>query len=146
MTLLSKTVVVIAVALTAAGAANAGPPIPNGVYRATITRADLHVVGVSAEDQATNAGTWTLTISNGSWKIANRPPPNYPPGDHIAGTYTIAGTFVTFLHKTPKLYAGVAPKMTWSFDGTALHLKPVSGFPAKAVAIVWTKHAWKKIR
>ena len=146
MPLLSKAVAVIAVALVAIGAASATSSIPNGVYRATITRADLHVAGVSAEDQATNVGTWTLAISNGSWKIVNRPPPNYPPGDHIAGTYTISGKFVTFLHKTPKVYAGVAPKMTWSFDGKALHLKPVSGFPAKAVVIVWTKHAWTKIK
>jgi hypothetical protein len=136
----------IAVALIAAGAAHAAPSIPDGVYRATITRADLRAPGVSAEDQATNVGTWTLTIANGRWKIANTPPPNYPPGDRIAGTYTIAGSTVVFLHETPKVYAGVAPKMRWRFDGAALHLLPLSGFPAKAVAIVWTKHAWKKVK
>jgi hypothetical protein len=146
VTLLSKSIALMVVVLIAAAAASAAPSIPNGVYRATITRSDLHAPGVSAEDQATSVGTWKLTIANGRWKIANTPPPNYPPGDRIAGTFTVNGTFVVFLHETPKVYAGVAPKMRWRFDGAALHLEPVSGFPAKAVAIVWTKHAWKKIR
>ena len=146
MTLLSKAVAVIAVGLIAIGAGSATSSMPNGVYRATITRTDLHVAGVSAEDEATSVGTWTLTISNGSWKIVNTPPPNYPPGDHITGTYTGAGGVVIFLHKTPKFYAGIALKMTWTFDGTALHLRPVSGFPAKVVRLVWTKHAWTKIK
>jgi hypothetical protein len=137
---------VIVVTLVVVGTAGAAPSLPNGVYRAIVTHSDLHVAGVSAEDQATNVGTWTLTLAHGTWKIANKPPPGHPPGDHIAGTYTTSGRVVTFLHKTPKVYAGVAPRMRWRFDGKALHLKPVSGFPAKVVRIVWTRHAWKKIK
>jgi hypothetical protein len=146
MTMHLRALVAVAAALLAVGTASAAPSIPNGVYRATLTHTDLHVPGVSAEDEATSVGTWTLTLSNGTWKIVNKPPAGYPPGDHIAGTYSSSARVVTFLHKTPKFYAGIAPKVTWSFDGKALHLKPVSGFPAKVVRLVWTKHAWTKIR
>ena len=139
-------VLALAAALIVAISANAASAIPNGVYRSTITHKDLHVAGVSAEDEATSVGTWTLTISSGNWKIVNKPPANYPPGDHITGTYSGSGSVVVFLHTTPKFYAGIAPKMTWSFDGTSLHLKPVSGFPAKVVVLVWTKHPWAKLK
>lgn len=142
---LRASLAVAVIALSAAVPAGAAPSIPNGIYRTTITRADLHVPGVSAEDQATNVGTWTLTLSNGTWKLVNKAPAGYPPGDRIAGTYSSAVRVVTFLHKTPKAYAGVAPRVAWSFDGKALHLKPVSGFPAKVVQLIWTKHAWTKI-
>ena len=135
---------VAALALVVVSLGNAASSIPNGVYRSAVTHGDL--AGFTAEEQATNVGTWTLTLSNGTWKIVNRPPPNYPPGDHIAGTYTSAGRVVTFLHKTPKFLAGIAVKVTWSFDGTALHLKPVSGFPAEVVKLIWTKHPWRKLK
>jgi hypothetical protein len=142
----ARSLIAAVVALIAAGSAGAASPIPNGIYRSTLTRADLHVAGVSAEDEATSVGTWTLTLSSGTWKIVNKPPVGYPPGDRIAGTYSGSDRTVTFLHKTPKFYAGIAVKVTWGFDGKALHLAPVSGFPAKVVSLVWTKHAWTKIK
>ena len=135
---------VAALALVVVSCGNAASSIPNGVYRSVVTHGDL--VGFTAEEQATNVGTWTLTLSNGTWKIVNKPPPNYPPGDHITGTYTSAGRVVTFLHKTPKFLAGIAVKVSWSFDGTALHLKPAGGFPAEVVKLIWTKHAWTRLK
>jgi hypothetical protein len=143
---LQASLAILAVAVIVPLSAGAAPTIPNGVYRETVTRADLQVPGVSAEDVATNIGSWTLTLSSGRWTIVNKAPAGYPPGDHITGTYSSSGRVVTFLHRTPKAYAGVAPKVKWSFDGKALHLTPVSGFPAKVVQIVWTKHAWAKIK
>jgi hypothetical protein len=142
----ARSLVAVVVALIAAGSAGAASSIPNGVYHATYVAKDLQVSGVSVEDRQGNLGTWTLTLKSGSWTLVNKAPAGYPPGDHIAGTYSSSGGVVTFLHKTPHAYAGVAPKVTWSFDGTALHLKPVSGFPAKVVSLVWTKHAWTKIK
>jgi hypothetical protein len=141
----ASALIAVAAGLLAISPSSAASSIPNGAYRTTLTHNDLHVPGVSAEDEATNVGRWTLTLSNGSWTLVDKPPAGYPPGDHIAGTYSSSGRIVTFLHKTPKVYAGVAPKVTWSFDGKALQLKPVSGFPAKVVSLVWTKHAWTKV-
>jgi hypothetical protein len=139
--------VALAVALVAGTAlAGSGSSIRNGTYRTTFTKKDFARPGISAEDRAGNLGTWTLTLSNGRWTLVDRTPPGYGPGDHITGTYSSSGGVVTFLHKTPKAYAGVAPKVIWRFDGKALHLKPVSGFPALVVRLIWTAHPWLRVR
>jgi hypothetical protein len=129
-----------------AAAGTAASSIPNGTYRTSFTAKQLAGPGIGPAEQVGNLGTWTLTLKNGRWKLVDIRAAKYGRGDHITGTYSGPDHVVTFLHKTPRAYAGVAPKVRWSFDGRALHFKPISGFPAPAVKAVWTKHAWVKVR
>jgi hypothetical protein len=129
--------------LVVAGAAlssdSASPP--SGTYRTTFTADQLR--GIGPKQRTQNAGTWTLKLANGKWSLALKAA---VPGNSgvLAGSYSGSGHTVTFLHQRPAGVAGVAVKGAWSFDGTALQFRWISGVkvPAPVIKVVWTRHPW----
>jgi hypothetical protein len=96
---------------------------PNGTYRTTFTADQLRGPGVGPKQRRENAGTWTLTLADGKWRLALKAT---APGNSgvLAGSYSGSGQTLAFLH-----------------------LRWVSGVkvPAPVVKIVWTRHPWNAI-
>jgi hypothetical protein len=145
---ISMITALLAAGLVVAGAAlssdSASPP--NGTYRTTFTAEQLRGPGIGPKQRNQNAGTWTLKLANGKWSLALKAA---VPGNSgvLAGSYSGSGQTVTFLHQKPAGVAGVAVKVAWSFDGTALHFRWISGVkvPAPVIKVVWTRHPWVAI-
>src|SRR5207247_2146359 len=103
------------------------PAIPNGRYRFTIAKQDLvrfdpHYDPGSFDE---NTGTVTILIEDGQWEFvefANHP--IYRPLN--IGMYHGSGDRVVFDTIAPPANAIPTPEMSWSFDGSALHLKFLS--------------------
>lgn len=70
--------------------------LPNGVYRAEITDADLDAVNVSPKDWQENHGTFTWTLNEGNWSFVQLAdnPIQAPSGQ---GVYLVDGDRVSFL-------------------------------------------------
>jgi hypothetical protein len=70
--------------------------LPNGVYRAEITDADLKAVNVPADTWTEAHGTYTWTLQDGSWSFSQTAPNplQFPTGE---GVYVVDGSNVTFL-------------------------------------------------
>src|SRR5439155_26514386 len=141
--------VVLAVGSGAAGAALSGgkaSSIPNGTYRTSFTNDQLRGPGVGPKQRRDQVGAYTLKLANGKWSLAQKSPAGMTT---YTGIYAPAGTLarVVFTHLTPRDVKGIAFPLAWSFDGTALHLKPAPGasFPAPVVKVVWTRHPWAKV-
>jgi hypothetical protein len=85
--------------------------LPNGVYRAETTDADLEAVNVPADTWTENHGTYTWTLKDGSWSFlqtASNPIQN-PTAE---GVYVVDGNNVTFL--TANDYG--PQEFTWTVD------------------------------
>jgi hypothetical protein len=93
---------IAATATTSTVAATDGLPagvagdLPNGVYRAEITDADLEAVNVPADTWTEDHGTYTWTLQDGSWSFSQtaQNPLQFPTGQ---GVYVVDGSNVTFL-------------------------------------------------
>ncbi|MEO8266056.1 MAG: hypothetical protein ABI706_11180 [Ilumatobacteraceae bacterium] len=85
--------------------------LPNGVYRAETTDADLKAVNVPQDSWAEGHGTYTWTLQGGSWSVlqtASNPIQN-PTAE---GVYVVDGDHVTFL-----IANDYGPQeFTWSVD------------------------------
>jgi hypothetical protein len=85
--------------------------LPNGVYRAETTDADLDAVNVPEDTWTENHGTYTWTLQDGSWSFlqtASNPIQN-PTAE---GVYVVAGDHVTF-----HLADSFGPQeFTWTVD------------------------------
>jgi len=103
------------------------PSIPDGTYRFTITKSDLHRFDPHYDPGSVdeNTGTVTVQIRSGSFEFASS-------ADHTiyepisTGIYRGEGDEVTFQVQYPPNNAITLPTERWSFDGTALHFSLVS--------------------
>lgn len=70
--------------------------LPNGVYRAETTDADLKAVNVPPDTWAESHGTYTWTLRDGSWSFLQTAPNpiQFPTAE---GVYVVDGNKVTFL-------------------------------------------------
>ena len=99
-TIPATTVAAVAPATTLS--ATAGLPagvagdLPNGVYRAETTDADLEAVNVPPDTWTEAHGTYTWTLQDGSWSFAQTAPNplQFPTAE---GVYVVDGNKVTFL-------------------------------------------------
>jgi hypothetical protein len=94
------------------------PGIPDGLYRTTITKADLYRFDPHYDPGGVDENTGTTTISlRGGWfetiQSADHPVDN-PIG---VGTYTGTGDRVVFDLLEPSYNAINTPDMRWTFDG-----------------------------
>jgi peptide/nickel transport system substrate-binding protein len=132
------------------------PPIPNGVYRYTVTRSDLFRFDpkTSHADVPQNTGTVTVYMRDGHFESVQRA--NHGIFNPIAvGIYTGDRHRVTFQVQRPTFNAFTAPEATWRFDGHALHFKlhgcgnlnqlDPSGRFCKDVHAPYEAHPWVKV-
>ena len=142
-----KRVAILLVLLTAAAAsAQTAAKFPNGVFRTTITDADLRK-GHATNDIPENHGTFTLTITaNGHWVLSQKAP-NPLSNPLEKGVYFVKGSTVDFKTKQPPEYSGVGDYVSWRFDGAYLHLKLTrSDDPAPESYVIYGAHPWRKIK
>ncbi|HJP65610.1 MAG TPA: ABC transporter substrate-binding protein [Actinomycetota bacterium] len=134
------------------------PPIPDGVYRYTITPSDHDRFGDHTDDPqdlAENTGTITITLKDGTWKSVQT-------GDHKffapvnEGTYRGSGNRVTWESTRPFINAIKLPEMAWSFDGHALRfrflscgnlntLEPDNPILCRGFRVNYEAHPWVKV-
>jgi peptide/nickel transport system substrate-binding protein len=132
------------------------PPIPNGVYRYTVTRSDLLHVDPKTDPSgiAENTGTVTIYMRDGRFEAIQRA--NHGIFNPIAvGIYKGDAHHVTFQIQQPTFNAFTVPEATWRFDGHALHLKlhgcgnlnqlDPSGRFCKDVRAPYEAHPWVKV-
>ena len=94
------------------------PGIPDGLYRTTITKADLYRFDPHYDPGGVDENTGTTTISlRGGWfeTIQSADHPVYNPIG--VGTYTGTGDRVVFDLLEPSYNAINTPDMRWTFDG-----------------------------
>jgi hypothetical protein len=85
--------------------------LPNGVYRAEITDADLDAVNVPEDSWTENHGTYTWTLQDGSWSVSQTAP-NPLQFPTAGGIYLVDGDHVTF-----QIENGPGPQeFTWTVD------------------------------
>lgn len=113
----SAATTVVSVAPTITLSPTAGLPagvagdLPNGVYRAETTDADLDAVNVPQDSWAEAHGTYTWTLQDGSWNVSQTAsnPIQYPTA---SGVYVVDGDNVTF-----HLADSFGPQeFTWTVD------------------------------
>ncbi|MEA2508663.1 MAG: peptide/nickel transport system substrate-binding protein [Actinomycetota bacterium] len=132
------------------------PPIPNGVYRYTVTRSDLLHADPKTDPSgiAENTGTVTTYMRDGHFESIQRA--NHGIFNPIAvGIYKGDAHHVTFQIQQPSFNAFTVPEATWHFDGHALHLKlhgcgnlnhlDPSGRFCKDVRAPYEAHPWVKV-
>jgi hypothetical protein len=132
----------ILLALSASGSAATAPTIPNGVYRTTITDADLRA-GHATSDIAENHGTFTLTIADGQWSLtqtATNPLHNASAN----GAFTLHGSTFVFEQGTPAELAGVTFALKVKLLRSALKFMVVRA-PAPEIRVLFGAHPWQRI-
>jgi|SRR5581483_3101628 len=140
---LAPALLAAAVVAAPAGARNA-TAFPHGVFRTTITDADLLAGHVGVNDIPENHGTFTLTIgAHGHWRLVQRAPnPLHDPV--FAGAYTVRGSTVDFRTATPTRFAG-DDLVVWGFDGKYLRLRLKSYSPYPETYVLYHAHPWRKV-
>ena len=140
--------VLLAAGSGVAGAASSNQSassIPNGTFRTSFSNDQLRGPGVGPQQRRDQVGTYALKLANGKWSLTQKSPAGIT---RYTGAYAPVGTLprIVFTHLTPADVKGIAFPLDWSFDGSALHLKPAPGasFPAPVVKVVWTRHPWVK--
>jgi hypothetical protein len=130
------------------------PPIPDGVYETTVTRADARRFGVfhcHPQDVDENTGHITLTLRAGRFRsnIAANHPIFHP---SFTGVYTGSRTRVKFLFD-PNTGGEGADTLRWRFDGTDLRFKVLIALPEDAAGshrcvarMQYEAHPWRKRR
>jgi peptide/nickel transport system substrate-binding protein len=138
-------------------AASPFPSIPDGIYRFTITRADLYRFDPKYDPEGVdeNTGEVTVLIRDGQWRsiqIADHPvfhPVNM-------GVYRGTGDRVVFEVLAFSDNAITTPEMRWTFDGTALRFKflgcgnlnkldPEAPHLCDDIRVSYEAHPWMKI-
>jgi hypothetical protein len=95
--------------------------LPDGVYRVTITDADIAALNRQGPDLTTwNPGIYTFTFNGGEWTVKRRPlhtgdPPSA--GRSAEGSYVVDGVVVTFHFRSS--HADTAEPFTWKVVGQA---------------------------
>jgi len=133
------------------------PGIPDGLYRTTITKADLYRFDPQSDPGGVDEDTGIITISlRGGWfetvQSADHPVDN-PIG---VGTYTGSGDRVVFDLLEPSYNAISTPDMRWTFDGHALHLTflgcgnldhldPNAPHLCDDIRVLYEAHPWEKV-
>jgi len=121
-----------------ASAVSAAPKVPTGVFRTTITDADLKAGGVS--DLAENHGTYTLKLlPKGRWTL-HQVAPNPLSAPNHAGTYAVKKNGVRF--DDPGFAVGFVARL--SFDGRHLRFKIVSA-DIPELRVIFGAHPWTKV-
>jgi hypothetical protein len=135
----SATVMLAALTLVASAGGAASPKVPTGVFRTTITDADLSAGGVS--DLFENHGTYTLRLlPNGRWRFHQvaSPPPGSP---NHAGRYGARGNAVRFTD--PASHVGFTARV--SFDGRHLRFKILRA-DIRELRVIFGAHPWTKLQ
>lgn len=102
--------------------------LPQGVYRYTLTEAELRAVGYNAHDARNNAGVWTWTLRAGSWTMRHEPAhAEVMVYSSCDGWYEVRGETVTFDATTHEGRC-VPPDWTarWSATGDGITWSEVS--------------------
>src|SRR5262245_3650333 len=133
-------VLVAALAVAAGAAAQPAAKFPGGVFRTTITDADLKAGGV--KDIAQNHGTYTMTLRPGRWRFVQKAP-NPLEIPVAGGGYTLAGNGIRFTIRTPAPLNGASVHGTWTYDGKALRFQGMREDPSAHV--LFTAHPWRRI-
>lgn len=115
----------------ARGQTLAGPgrpgSLPQGVYRYTLTEAELRAAGYDESGARENAGVWTWTLRAGSWTLKQEPVHANVTVTSCEGWYDVRNDTVTFDATT---YEGrcVPPDWTarWSSSGDGVRWSEVS--------------------
>ena len=102
------------------------PDIPAGIYRTTVSPADLRRAGVPMGDEEgiqSETGTFTMVIGDGLWYTIHRADHPIDAPTSFAGSYTGSGNVVRFRGEADEFNRGLLPPMRWTFEGSELHLR-----------------------
>ncbi len=117
----------------------AAQKVPSGVFRTTITDADLKAGGVS--DLAENHGTYTLKLlPKRRWTIHQTAPNALQNPDHT-GTYAVTKDGIHF----EDTGFGVGFTARLSFDGKHLKFK-IAKADIPELRVIFGAHPWTKVR
>jgi ABC-type transport system substrate-binding protein len=133
------------------------PSIPDGVYRTTLTRADLYRFDPHYDPGGVDENTGTVTIyaRRGQFElVATADHPIYNP--LATGIYRGVGAQVTFEIQQATFNALTLPTERWSFDGHALHfsllscrnldhLDPEAPHLCEDARALFEAHPWEKV-
>lgn len=116
------------------GALRASPV--DGLWTATITRAQFRRAGASAPLAAKLYGKWTVRHKDGRFHLRN-----HRTGNVAWGTFTVRGNvFRAVFARGVELAPGSVMVCTWSIYRNRLTLKPIRGRPSQLCdAGVWTR-------
>jgi TRAP-type C4-dicarboxylate transport system substrate-binding protein len=114
------------------------PAVLNGVYRLTLTDAELEAAGPpAAHSRPSFGGVITLTLRDGSYRFQPRTPPE------CTGTYAVSANTVRFrVH--PASYCQGVVTARWSLAGAQLRLRVLSSTNPYD-KVVWGAKPWKNI-
>jgi len=134
-----RTAAIVIVALAVVASAGAVPPkVPIGVFKTTITDADLKAGGVT--DISENHGTYTLKLlRKGRWTMHQVARNSLQEPDH-AGTYVARKTGVTFTDTG----FDVAFTARLSFDGKHLRFSILKA-DIPELRVIFGANRWTKV-
>ena len=116
-------------------------PFPDGNYTTTVAVEDMINVGMSPARSCENAGTFTLTVTGGTWNLVQVAAPGcVVKNPTLSGTWKFHGDEVTF---TDNIQGGRGPSYTykWMFDGTELRFTRVDDIVVTRIVYL-TTYPW----
>ena len=120
--------------------------IPDGVYRDTITKADIlrRIPNASAQLIQLDRGTFTWTFRKGTLKMVQvgGGDSNYA-SSHWKGTYTTTPALLTIRWSVCEYGCPPIERVFWSFDGKALQLRATTRDPE--TVLLWNTKPFVKI-
>jgi hypothetical protein len=136
--------IVCALVFASAAGAQTRASLPTGVFRVTITNADLRAGHVPKSDWNEDHGTYTLTLRPGRFVLSQKAPnPLQVPVSSGTTTELVAGV-VDFKTTKPASQAGLVILARWTFARKLLRFK-VTDPKDPQVRAVFDAHPWGKI-
>ena len=134
---------VAALVYASAAAAQTGASFPSGVFRTTITDADLRAGHVPSNEWKENHGMYTLTLRLGRFVLAQKAP-NALAIPISSGADKVTAGVVVFKFSKPAELIGLAISTRWTLAGKLLRFK-VTAPNDPAVRTVFATHPWHKV-
>lgn len=127
------------------------PEIPAGIYRVTVSPADLRRFGFTENQQEVwnTTGTFTMVLGDGVWYSTQRADHPISGAVSQAGTYAGTGDVVRFRIEANEFYAVLLPPMRWTVEGTELRFRMetcgLDPFDCANLKAHFTAHPWEMI-
>ena len=118
-----------------------GQPIPDGIYRKTLTKQELIDAGATPDDAAQNAGILTITIKGLQWSDATAGTPS----NQCDRPIVYSGPRVWFTTQCDFDSSPVLFNAAWKLSGNRLSFLGLEQDPDPSIALGFGGRPWRKI-
>jgi hypothetical protein len=120
--------------------------VPDGIYRAVVSAADLETAGAGAFFASVNDGTWTMTVTRDGWELThtgNRAAASQA-AEACSGTQAVVESNVRFTTVASK-GCGFDGDHRWRLEGDALTLRYAGSLSSLTPADLADARAWSEL-